>query len=61
MVFETRYGEGSALVCAIDLLNLQDRPEARQLYYSILNYVKSSEFSPGYELSEDLLRKILPE
>jgi hypothetical protein len=61
MVFETRYGKGSALICAIDLLNLQDRPEARQLYYSILNYVKSSEFSPGYALGDDLLRKILPE
>ena len=51
----------SALICAIDLLNLQDKPEARQLYYSILNYVKSSEFSPEYELSEDVLRKILPQ
>ena len=39
MIFETKYGKGSALICAIDLLNLQDKPEARQLYYSILKYV----------------------
>jgi hypothetical protein len=61
MIFETRYGEGSALICAIDLLNLQDKPEARQLYFSILNYVKSEKFSPDSELSDDLLRTILPE
>ena len=60
MIFETRYGEGSALICAIDLLNLQDKPEARQLYYSILNYVKSDDFSPGTELGQEVLNKILP-
>ena len=61
MIFETRYGKGGALICAIDLLNLQDRPEARQLYYSILNYVKSEKFSPDIELSGEVLSKILPE
>lgn len=60
MVFETKYGMGSALICAIDLLNLQDKPEARQLYYSMLNYVKSNKFSPNKELSKDVLHKILP-
>ncbi|MCP4312411.1 MAG: beta-galactosidase [Bacteroidetes bacterium] len=60
MIFETRYGEGSALICAIDLLNLQDKPEARQLYYSILNYVKSDRFSPDKELGEDVLSEIIP-
>jgi hypothetical protein len=35
MIFETKYGKGSALICAIDLLNLQDKTEARQLYYNI--------------------------
>ncbi len=60
MIFETRYGEGSALICAIDLLNLQDKPEARQLYYSILNYVDSDMFSPEKELGADVLQNILP-
>jgi hypothetical protein len=60
MIFETKYGKGSALICAIDLLNLQDKPEARQLYYSLLNYVKSENFSPGTELSKDVLSKIIP-
>jgi hypothetical protein len=60
MIFETKYGKGSALICAIDLLNLQDKPEARQLYYSILSYVKSDKFSPSKEISRDILNKIIP-
>ena len=60
MIFETKYGKGSALICAIDLLNLQDKPEARQLYYSMLNYVKSENFSPEMELEKDVLGKIIP-
>jgi hypothetical protein len=61
MIFETRYGRGSALICAIDLLNLQDKPEARQLYFSILNYVKSEKFSPDIDLDRDVLHNILTE
>ena len=60
MIFETKYGKGSALICAIDLLNLQDKPEAQQLYYSIISYVNSDMFSPEKEISKDVLRKILP-
>jgi len=59
MIFETKYGSGSLLVCAIDLLNLQDKPEARQLYYSILKYVESEHFSPQVELDRKILNKIL--
>ena len=55
MIFESKYGIGSVLICAIDLLNLQDKPEARQLYYSILNYVKSDKFSPEKELPREIL------
>jgi hypothetical protein len=60
MIFETKYGKGSALICAIDLLNLQDKPEARQLYYSILSYVSSNKFTPSIELNKEYLQRILP-
>ena len=60
MIFETKYGKGSALICAIDLLNLQDKPEARQLYYSMLKYVDSDEFSPRKEINREILKKIIP-
>jgi hypothetical protein len=60
MIFETRYGKGSALICTIDLLNLQDKPEARQLWYSMLGYVKSDKFAPAMELERTYLKQILP-
>ena len=60
MIFETKYDKGSLLICAIDLPGLQDHPEARQLYYSILKYVASDNFSPQKEINKELLRKILP-
>lgn len=60
MVFETKYGNGNLLICAIDLPKLQDSPEARQLYHSMLKYVESGDFTPETELSERFLYKILP-
>ena len=60
MIFETKYGKRNTLIYAIDLLNLQDKPEARQLYKSILNYVSSDKFSPQKELDNSYLKQILP-
>jgi hypothetical protein len=60
MIFETKFGKGRLLVCAIDILNLQEKPEARQLYYSMLKYVNSDRFSPQKEISKKTLNKILP-
>ncbi len=60
MVFETKFGKGNLLVCAIDLLKLQDKPEARQLYFSLLEYVKSENFDPQFELHQNLLSNIIP-
>jgi hypothetical protein len=55
MIFESKYGIGSVLICAIDLLNLQDKPEARQLYYPMLNYVNSDKFSHEKELNKEMI------
>jgi hypothetical protein len=55
LVFEFRVGKGSLLVCMSDLRKIQDKPEARQLYVSILNYMASNSFNPVQEVSfEDL-------
>ncbi len=59
MVFESKYGKGSILICAIDLPKILDKPAARQLYSSMLKYVKSDDFSPQKELNRDLLNRIL--
>ena len=60
LVAETKVGQGRMLVCSIDLPGLQDRPEARQMLHSLLNYMKSSDFSPDAELDTELLKKLLP-
>ncbi|HEX5789653.1 MAG TPA: hypothetical protein VFY13_00805, partial [Luteolibacter sp.] len=60
LIFETRVGKGRLLVCAIDLPALQDRPEARQLQRSLLDYAASKAFAPVVELPRELLDKILP-
>ncbi len=59
LVFEAKVGPGRLLVCAADLMRLQDHPEARQLLRSLLDYAASPRFAPAHELSVDLLRKLL--
>jgi len=60
LIFETRVGQGKMLVCAIDLLGQQDKPEARQLLHSLLRYLDSAAFAPRAELDAELLKKLLP-
>jgi hypothetical protein len=48
------------LICAIDLLGHQDKPEARQLLHSLLRYLASAAFTPHLELDTELLIKLLP-
>lgn len=61
-LFEANVGNGKIVVTSIDLKNgLENRPVARQLYYSILKYMESVHFVPEQNLEmsliEDLLRK----
>ncbi len=52
MIFETKVGNGSLLVCSADLqTNLEDRPAAKQLRYSLLHYMESPKFNPQQSLS----------
>jgi len=59
LLFETRLGAGKLIVCTIDLVRLNDRPEARQFLYSLLQYMDSNAFAPKTELNIALLRKLL--
>jgi hypothetical protein len=46
-VFECRVGKGKLIVSGIDLLtNQEKRPEARQLCYSLQQYMSSKAFNP---------------
>ena len=56
LIFEFAVGKGKLLVCMSDLKSIQNRPEGRQLYYSILKYMSSEKFNPSLTMSpEDLL------
>jgi hypothetical protein len=52
-MFEAKSGKGRLIFCSMDLLSDWDkRPEARQLYYSLLEYMKSEDFNPSYNITE---------
>ena len=59
-IFETRAGKGKLLVCAMDLeTDAPNRPAARQLKQSLLNYTSGDKFIPSQELSVEFLDIIL--
>ncbi len=61
LIAETRVGRGKLLICSIDLLGHQDKPEARQLLHSLLQYAGSRQFAPDKEIETELLDKLFPE
>ena len=58
-VFETKVGKGSLIFSSIDLLTDSNLPEIRQMQYSLLRYMQSTEFHPSTSLSESQLRSLL--
>ena len=60
LIAETKVGPGAMLVCVIDLLETQDRPEARQLLHSLLGYLASPAFAPATAWSAETLDKLFP-
>ncbi len=60
LLFETKVGKGSLLVCTIDLPAIQDKPEGRQMLHSLLKYAGSSKFDPKTEISGDLIKSLFP-
>lgn len=58
LIFEFQVGKGKLLVCMADLKNAMDKPEARQLCYSIMNYMNSNAFSPKYQITPKALNEL---
>lgn len=57
-LFEAKVGKGSLVFCSMDIRNdLDKRPEAKQLKYSLLNYMNSTFFKPAIELQDGDIRK----
>ena len=58
LIFEFKVGKGKLLVCMSQLNNILDKPEAAQLYRSILAYINSVDFNPEYEISAQELKEM---
>jgi hypothetical protein len=52
LVFEFSAGKGKLLVCMSNLKEILDKPEGRQFYHSILEYMISDKFNPSQVISQ---------
>ncbi|MBC7570080.1 MAG: glycoside hydrolase family 2 [Spirosoma sp.] len=53
-IVEAKVGNGRLMLCSFDISNdLENRPVARQLRYSLLNYMNTKAFNPTVVLSVD--------
>lgn len=58
-VFEAKVGKGKLVFSSIDLTsNLNDRPVARQLRHSLLEYMGSEAFNPSTTITIEALQKV---
>jgi hypothetical protein len=59
-VIEAKVGSGKLILTSLDLTrNLAERPAARQLRYSLEQYMASKAFAPKVELSAEQLKSLL--
>lgn len=58
LIFEFKVGEGKLLVCMSDLEASMDKPETRQLYNSMIEYMSSEYFKPTDKISQKSLREL---
>ncbi len=62
LVFEARVGAGRLLACSMDLeTDLDQRPAARQLRRSLLDYMADNRFSPAQQLTVGQLETVFQE
>jgi hypothetical protein len=52
-LFEAKLGAGRLIFCSIDILtDLDKRPQAKQLKYSLLKYMNGKDFNPTYAIAD---------
>lgn len=60
LLFEVKVGKGKLLVSGVDLhSNLEKRPEARQLLYSLKKYMASEKFNPKVQVAPSAISSLL--
>jgi Glycosyl hydrolases family 2, sugar binding domain/Glycosyl hydrolases family 2 len=58
-LFEAKMGTGKLIFCSMDIItNLDKRPQARQLKYSLLKYMNGSGFNPSYQVQANDLSNL---
>jgi hypothetical protein len=58
-IVEAKVGQGQLMLCSFDISSdLEDRPVARQLRYSLLNYMNTKDFKPTVALSADEVKAL---
>lgn len=56
-LFEVKVGKGSLVFSGIDIVtNLDNRPQAKQLRYSLLQYMNSAAFNPSVTVQPEVVR-----
>ena len=56
-LFEVKIGKGKLVFCSIDIISdLDKRPQAKQLRYSLLKYMNGKDFAPDATISEEQIR-----
>lgn len=59
-IFETKCGKGKLIMSAMDILSSEsNKPEMRQMLYSLLSYMNSGNFAPRTVLSEENIRSLI--
>jgi len=62
LIFEAKVSKGKLLFCSIDLrTDLDNRPVARQMLRSLLDYMQTAAFNPPHELAPDLISTLFRE
>lgn len=60
LLLEAKVGKGKLLISGIDLQSeLETRPEARQLLYSLKNYMSGADFNPTVSVSSNEINDII--
>lgn len=58
-LFEANCEKGKLIFCSMDLLHNEDIPEKKQLLYSVLEYMKSTDFDPQKEISFEKVKSFI--
>ena len=60
LIFEARVGKGKIIVSSADISrDLEHRPSAAQMRYSLIRYMQSGDFHPSSAVSIDAIRQLL--